>query len=144
VDIDLTRASISRNIQDALSGDSSVASQSCRVLGFLADHGRTDALVFLLGMLSYHRGDLKRLQPVVEALAHCFSPVVAEALFNEIARLPSSNQTRRYLNLVIETLSWFPNELVEDRFCSLADDRAFSPKMRVKFQEVVDKLLDSK
>jgi hypothetical protein len=138
VDIEWAKVSISENIREALSENPSVASQACRVLGFLAAHGRTDAMVFLPGLLSYHRNGLKRLEPVAESLGSCISPIVATALFEEIRRLESSNTTRTYLNLVIKILARFPQEFVEDQFVSLADDSSFSPKMRAKFRGIVE------
>jgi hypothetical protein len=136
--IDIWMLSINSNIQDALSEDPSVASDACRVLGYFAAHGRTDAMVFLLGLLSYHRDELKRLGVVAEALGNCVTPIVATALFEEIRRMESSNTTRTYLNLLIKILAGFPQELAGEQFESLADDPSHSSKMRAKFREVAD------
>jgi len=63
---------------------------------------------------------------------------VADALFNEIARIKSSNQTRTYLNLVIQILSHFPKNLAGDRFLELSEDSSYSPKMRANFRRVAE------
>lgn len=138
MDIDLAKVSIRGNIEDALADDLGRSAQACRVLGFVGGQARLDAVVFLLGLLSFFRDDLKRLGPVVDALGGCQLPIVATALFGELSRVRSCNQTRTYLTLVMKSLSRFPQELVTDKFESMADDTSFSPKMRSRFREIAD------
>lgn len=138
MNIELSSLSIRGNIEDALSSDLSKTAQGCRVLGFMGSQGRADSVVFLLGLLRYYRSDLKRLEPVVDALGGCFLPAVADALFDEILRIKGSNQTRTYLNLVIQVLSRFPKDLAADRFLALSEDSSHSPKMRAKFRRVAE------
>jgi len=138
MNIDLAQVSIRGNIEDALAEDLAKSGQACRVLGFVGGQERLDAVVFLLGLLSFFRDDLKRLEPVVDALGYCQLPIVATALFGEISRVRSCNQTRTYLTLVIKRLSGFPQELVAGRFESMADDTSFSPKIRSKFREIAE------
>jgi|GEM_PF-2237925 len=80
--------------------------------------------------------NLKRLEPIVEALGDCQLPIVAEALFGEIARVRSSNQTRTYLNVIIKSLANFPEDMVADRFLRMPEDTSRSPKMRSKFRGI--------
>lgn len=134
--IELSAVSIRGNIEDALSADLAKSTQGCRVLGCIGAEGRADAVVFLLGLLCFYRDDLKRLEPVVQALGGCFLPVVADALFDEISRVESSNKTRTYLNLVIQVLSGFPKDLAADRFLAMSEDSSHAPKMRAKFRRV--------
>ena len=138
-ELDYSKLSIERNIRDAMSDDLAASWQACRVLGSVGANGRTDAVVFLLGLLSYFRNDLKRLEPVAEALGLCPSPRVADALFGEIHRLKSSNQTRTYLSVVAKNLSRFPKELVADRFEAMADDTTNSPRMREKYRRFAER-----
>jgi len=138
MNIDLSKVSIRGNIEDSLSADLSKSAQACRVIGVVGAMDRLDAVVFLLGLLSFYRDDLKRLEPVVEALGGCPLPVVVEALFGEIARVRSCNQTRTYLNLVIKVLSRFPKDLVADRFLSMSEGASLSPKMRSKFRGIAE------
>jgi hypothetical protein len=63
----------------------------------------------------------------------------ADLLFGELKRVKSSNTTRRYLTTVIEILSLMPSELIKEDFEKLSEDRSFSPKMRDKFQAVLEK-----
>jgi hypothetical protein len=65
----------------------------------------------------------------------------ADLLFSELKRVKSSNTTRRYLGAVIKALSFMPSELIKEGFEKLAEDRSFSPKMRDKFQAVLDQRL---
>ena len=109
----------------------------CRLLGSMHRLGRAEAGVYLLGLLRYWRHDLSRLAVVVENLALCHTPVCADALFSELRRVPSSNETRGYLKTVLKSLSHFPVELVADGLEELADDRSFSYKMRHKFRELL-------
>ena len=138
-ELDYSKLSIERNIRDAMSDDLATSWQACRVLGSVGSNGRTDAVIFLLGLLSYYRSDLKRLEPVADALGFCPSPRVADALFGEIHRLKSSNQTRTYLNIVAKNLSRFPKELVADRFEAMADDTSNSPRMREKYRRFAER-----
>lgn len=137
--LDYSMISIRGNIQDALSDDLETSAQGCQVLGSVSTHGRLDAVIFLLGLLTYYRDDLKRLEAVVEALGFCRIPIVADALFGEIARLKGSNQTRSYLNVTIKKLSWFPKEMVADRFLKMSEDTKNSTRMRAKFRAVAEK-----
>ena len=137
--LDYSMISIRGNIQDALSDDLETSAQGCQVLGSVSTHGRLDAVIFLLGLLTYYRDDLKRLEAVVEALGFCRTPIVADALFGEIARLKGSNQTRSYLNVTIKKLSWFPKEMVADRFLKMSEDTKNSTRMRAKFRAVAEK-----
>jgi len=143
VNINLAQVSIRGNIEDALSEDLSKAAQACRVLAFVGSAGRLDAVVFLLGLLSFYRDDLKRLEAVAAALEGCAHPVVANALFGELARVKSCNQNRTYLNIVIKSLSRFPKDLVADRFQAMSEDTSLSPKMRSKFLGVADSFYES-
>ena len=138
MNINLAKASIRGNIEDSLSADLSKSAQACRVIGVVGAAGRSDAVVFLLGLLSFYRDDLKRLEPVAEALGGCSLPIVAEALFGEVARVRSCNQTRTYLNVVIKILSRFPKDLVAERFLSMSEDSSLSPKMRSKFRGIAE------
>ena len=47
------------------------------------------------------------------------------ALFAELRRVPSSNRTRTYLNIVIRTLARLPGGLVQERFWQFAKDSSF-------------------
>ena len=54
---------------------------------------------------------------------------------------PTPDYARRSLATVIKVLFDMPSELIEEGFRTLAEDRSFSPKMREKFQAVLEKRL---
>ena len=125
-------------LRQALSEDAARFRAACTTLGTTALAGRREAGVFLLGLLSFYRDDLERLSQVVRALGEFPAPETVAALAAELRRVPSTNQTRTYLNRVFESLTGFPDELVRDRLAELSADRGFSVKWRSKFQTALD------
>jgi hypothetical protein len=102
-------------------------------------HGRTEAGVFLMGLLVNCEDNWEKRISIVEAMRGIETKPCAELLFAELKRVKSSNTTRRYLGAVIKVLSAMPSELVEDGFEALAEDKSFSYKMRDKFRAVSEK-----
>lgn len=74
----------------------------------MAARGRSEAGVYLTGLLRYHATDLTRLELVAEQLGHFCHESSAEALLAEVRRVKSSNTTRRYLDRVLRSLERFP------------------------------------
>ena len=103
-------------------------------------HGRTEAGVFLLGVLVNCEDNWEKRIEIVEAMTRIHTKPCADLLFGELKRVKSSNTTRRYLGAVIKVLSSMPSELVEAGFESLADDTSFGSKMRDKFREALARL----
>ena len=106
----------------------------CSLLATMVARGRVEAGVFLLGLLRYYDGDLDRLAVIVDTLGQFQDARCAAALFGELRRVPSSNKTRRYLDIVIRTLVRLPADIVQERLWELSEDSAFSYKMRAKFK----------
>src|SRR5271165_1629134 len=104
-------------------------------------HGRSEAGVFLLGLLINCDDNWEKRIKIVEAMKGIDTKPCADLLFSELKRVKSSNTTRRYLATVINVLSSMPSELIEDVFQTLAEDRSFSPKMREQFRAVLEKRL---
>ena len=104
-------------------------------------HGRTEAGVFLLGLLVNCEDNWERRIRIVEAMKGIDTKPCADLLFGELKRVKSSNTTRRYLGTVIKVLADMPSELIEEGFRTLAEDKSFSPKMRDKFRAVLEKRL---
>jgi thiamine kinase-like enzyme len=111
------------------------------MLGAMKVHGRTEAGVFLLGLLVNCDDNWEKRIKIVEAMKSIHTKPCADLLFSELKRVKSSNTTRRYLATVINVLSSMPSELIEDGFQTLAEDSSFSPKMRDKFRAVLEKRL---
>lgn len=122
-------------LRQALEQDEERFRSACTLLGTIVSHGRREAGVFTLGLLSYYRDDFGRLSQVVRAVASFQSPETVDALTSELRRIKPSNSTRGYLNGVLKALTLLPRELVEGRLAELSRDRGFSVKWRRKFDD---------
>ena len=120
-------------IRQCLDPSSREFRDGCGFLGNMASRGRVDAGIFLLGLLRYYEEDLAVATTIVECLKDVHDARCVAALFGELRRVPSSNRTRRYLDTVVNALRLLPAELVKGLFEQLAQDTAFSYKMRAKF-----------
>ena len=99
---------------------------------------RREAGIYLLGLLADLPPDgLEDREHVVQALGYYETASSAAALFGEIRRVKSSNTTRRYLDSVLRSITVLPAPLVRTELEALADDTAFSYKMRAKFREAI-------
>lgn len=124
-------------LKQALSDDDQEFRTGLNLLSSMYGHGRTEAEVFLLGLLLNCEDNWEKRIRIVEAMTGIHTKPCADLLFGELKRVKSSNTTRRYLGAVIKALSLMPTELIEAGFESLAQDKAFSQKMRDKFQAVL-------
>ena len=138
--LDPAQFPIDNVLKHALSDDDRVFRSGLNMLGACI-HGRTEAGVFLLGLLVNCDDNWEKRIKIVEAMKGIDTKPCADLLFSELKRVKSSNTTRRYLGAVIKVLSDMPSELIEDGFQTLAEDRSFSPKMREKFRAVLEKRL---
>jgi hypothetical protein len=139
--LDFEKFPIDSVLRQAVDADAGRFRNGCRILGSMAAAGRSEAGVFLVGLLVYYRADLERLGEVVEQLGHFRNESSADALLGELRRIKSSNSTRRYLDRVLRSLTYLPAALVEDGLRELAADPAFSPKMRAKLRAAIEELL---
>jgi hypothetical protein len=136
--LDLTRFPIDNILKQALSEDEQEFKTGLSVLSSMCGYGRTEAGVFLMGVLLNCDDNWEKRITIVEAMRSIHTKPCADLLFNELKRIKSSNTTRRYLATVIKVLSSMPSELTEESFEALAEDRSFSPKMRDKFRAVLE------
>ena len=104
-------------------------------------YGRTEAGVFLIGVLVNCDDNWEKRITIVEAMTGIDTKPCADLLYGELRRVKSSNTTRRYLATVLKVLSFMPSELIEEDFETLAEDRSFSPQMWDKFKVVVENRL---
>jgi hypothetical protein len=136
--LDLTRFPIDNVLKQALSEDGQEFKTGLSVLSSMCGYGRTEAGVFLMGLLVNCDDNWEKRITIVEAMRTIHTKPCADLLFNELKRVKSSNTTRRYLATVIKLLSTMPSELTQESFEALAEDRSFSPKMRDKFRAVLE------
>ena len=128
-------------LKQALSDDDQQFRSGLNMLSSMYGHGRTEAGVFLLGLLVNCDDNWEKRITIAEAMKFIHTKPCADLLFGELKRVKSSNTTRRYLGAVIKVLSDMPSELNEEGFEALAEGRSFSPKMREKFRAVLEKRL---
>ncbi len=138
---DLTRFPIDNILKQALSQDEQEFKAGLNVLSSMCGYGRTEAGVFLLGLLVNCDDNWEKRISIVGAMKFIKTKPCADLLFSELKRVKSSNTTRSYLATVIKVLSSMPSELTEEGFRTLAQDKSFSPKMRDKFRGVLEKRL---
>jgi len=137
--LDLAQFPIDGVLKQALSEDDQEFRTGLSMLSSMCRHGRTEAGVFLMGVLLNCEDHWEKRIRIVESMKFIKTKPCADLLFSELKRVKSSNTTRRYLGAVINVLSDMPSELIEDGFQTLAEDRSFSPKMRDKFRAVLEK-----
>ena len=137
--LDLTRFPIDNVLKQALSQDDQEFKTGLNVLSSMCGFGRTEAGVYLMGVLLNCDDNWEKRITIMEAMKFVHTKPCANLLFCELKRVKSSNTTRRYLGAVIKVLSSMPSELVEEGFETLAEDRSFTAKMRDKFRAVLEK-----
>lgn len=120
-------------IRQCLDPSSRQFRDGCTFLGVMASRGRVDAGIFLLGLLRYDEDDSAVAALVVQCLAHFHDARCVRAFVGELHRVPSSNRKRRYLDTVIDAIRLSRVESVRGAFETLAQDNAFSYRMRAKF-----------
>ncbi len=128
-------------LKQAISDDDQEFRAGLHTLRSMYDDGRTEAGVFLLGILVNCDDNWERRTKIVEVMRGINIKPCADLLFAELKRVKSSNTTRRYLGAVIKALSSMPVELIEEGFDALAEDTSFSPKMRHKFRTALENKL---
>lgn len=138
--IDLARFPIDAILAQSLKTDEDKSRSAVMLLRGMCGVGRTEAGIYLLGLLAASEDDWERRAMIVEGLSPLHTPACANALVGELKRVKSSNTTRRYLNTVIGVLASLPLELVQSHFEELAKDKSFSYRMRNKFREVLEEL----
>ncbi len=139
--LDMTRFPIDNVLKQALSLDDQEFRSGLNLLSSMCDFGRTEAGVFLMGILLNCDDNWEKRITIVESMKFIKTKPCANLLFNELKRVKSSNTTRTYLATVIKVLSSMPSELIEAGFRAFAEDSSFSPKMREKFRAVLEQRL---
>jgi len=92
-----------------------------------------------IGFLVHAGDDWRRRTEIVERLEGFNTPECAHFLFSELERVKSNSSTRRYLASVLKVLAAMPRELVQSRLLEPIADNRFSPRMRNRFIEALDR-----
>lgn len=136
--LDLTKFPIDSTLKQAVGDEGEKFRSACRILASMASAGRTEAGVFLYGLLTFYAGDTAKKQSVVEALGQEQTLRASEVLFGELENTASSNSTRGYIDTVLKALRSFPLDLVEGGFQRMLSDRKWSYRMKQKFREFLE------
>jgi len=139
--LDPAQFPIDQVLKQALSDDRQEFHSAVSLLRSMYNHERTEAGVFLIGLLLTCGDNWEKRRAIATALYDVQTEVCVNVLFGELKRVKNTNSTRRYLNEVIDMLSCMPPALVRSGFEELAEDKAFTPRTRAKFQAVRDDLV---
>jgi len=135
--LDPTKLPIGSTLTQAVAHDAGKFRSACRTLTSMALGGRTEAAVFLYGLLAFCGDDRAKKESVVEALRHVRTRQSADLLFGELRNTESSTATRRYINTILKALEGFPLASVADGFEGLLSDSRWSYRMKRKFREAL-------
>ena len=134
--INLSNFPIDSLLRQAVSQDPEQIRTACTLFGSMCSSGRTEAGVFLLGLVRYYEADLQRLQHIVKMLAFFPAKGTVNALADELKRVKSSNTTRAYIGEIIKTLAFFPLPLIQEPLLELSEEKRFSRLMRRRFYDL--------
>jgi len=138
--LDLSKFPIDSTLAQAVGDDEERFHEACRMLVSMVYAGRTEAAVFLYGLLRFCGDSRIKKESVVKALGAVATQQSADLLFEEFKRTGSSNSTRSYLTILLKVLRGFPSGLVRDGFEGLLADSRWSYKMRRKFATALEEM----
>lgn len=138
--LDLTKFPMDSILKQAVRDNEEELRSACQILDSMACAGRTEAGVFLYGLLRFYGEDLVKKGFVVKALRDVHTAQTAEILFDELNRTESSNTTRVYINTILDSIERLPLEMVEDGLEKLQSDSRWSHKMKHKFKRVLHEI----
>lgn len=112
------------------------------LLRSMYNYGRPEAGVFLVGLLLTCGDDWHKRTAIVTALYDVQTEACVKLLFGQLKTVKNTTASRHYLNEVLGVLSCMPPTLVRQGFEELAEDSAFTYRMRAKFAKIVLDLAD--
>ncbi len=136
--LDLAKFPIDSVLKQALSVKIQDFQSACRTLASMYTAGRTEAAIFLFGLLIYNADDIVRKEAIVEALGHIKTKETTGLLFRELRLTVSSNSTRKYINSILKSLRYFPLESIKEGFERLLKNNKWSYRMKRKFKEILE------
>ena len=138
--LDLNKFPIDSTLAQAVGDNEEQFRLACRTLASMVYAGRTEAAVFLYGLLGFCDDSRIKKESVVKALGAVGTQQSANLLFEELKKTESSNSTRSYLAVLLKVLRGFPSELVRDGFERLLSDSRWSYKMKRKFEAALEEM----
>ena len=140
--VDLSKYPIDTVLRQALSENQEQFRSGCALLKSMRYAGRTEAGVFLVGLLGHYPEDYGRLTLIANALESHQTAATVEALASELRRVKGSSSTRVYLRRIIETLRQFPSELVAEKIDELASDPRVGTRFRQRLRSMTREYFD--
>ncbi|MDO8690121.1 MAG: hypothetical protein Q7R39_08970 [Dehalococcoidia bacterium] len=135
--VDLTKFPIDATLRQALAVNWGEYRDGLSTLRSMHSRGRQEAGVFLLGLLVSSDHDWQKKTEIAEALWGYRTRACADLLLGEIKRVKNSNTTRRYLDSVIKTLAYMPQDLVRPGLLALIADTTLSRRTREKLDDAL-------
>jgi len=136
--VDMAKSPLDGTLKQAVGKDEEEFSSSCRTLVSMNAASRSEAAIFLYGLLIHNKRNIKRKETIVGALGHMKTKESAELLFSELHQTISSNSTRKYINSVLRSLQMFPLEDIKEGFEQLLSERRWSQRMKNKFKAILN------
>lgn len=136
--LDLAKFPIDSILKQAISEKEEDVRSACRMLASMYVAGRSEASVFLFGLLVHNGSDFMRKEAIIEALGRIKVKTTADLLFRELQLTVSSNSTRNYIDRILKTLKYFPLEFIKDGFEDLLNDSKWSYRMKNKFKLILE------
>lgn len=136
--LDLAKFPIDSVLKQALRKNNQDFQSACRTLTSMYVAGRTEAAIFLFGLLIYNADDIVRKETIVEALGNIETKESADLLFRELRLTVSSNSTRKYINTILKSLKRVPMEFTKESFEGLLKDSKWSHRMKKKFKGIME------
>ena len=136
--IDMSKLPLEGTLKQAVGKDEEEFRSSCRTLISMYVASRSEAAIFLYGLLIHNQRNIKRKEIIVEALGHIKTKESAGLLFSELHQTESSNSTRKYINSILRSLQEFPLENINEGFEELLSDNKWSYRMKNKFKAILN------
>jgi hypothetical protein len=114
--VDMAQLPLEGTLKQAMDKDEEEFRSSCRTLVSMYAASRSEAAIFLYGLLIQNKRNIKRKETIVEALGHIKTKESAELLFSELHQIISSNSTRNYINSLLRSLQRLPLEDIKEGF----------------------------
>jgi len=122
------------NIMDGSPGD---LRDRCSALLAMYRAGKKEVPIFLYGLMAYNYKNIERKEIIVEALENIQTKEWANVLFNELRNIESNNSTRRYIDVILKSISKFPLDMVREDMETLLKDKKWTYKMKKRFEDIL-------
>jgi len=116
---------------------------ACRILGLMTRENRIDAGMFLIGLIIYYKGNIERLEILVENLKYFKIKICSDFLFAELLMTENIIDNKKYLDLIVDLLGQFPQEIVKEKFVNFSIDNRFNDSMRKRFLKIIKEFENS-